>query len=317
MIKQRIYSKFIKLLLMGGMLMLGLSGCGKTKTAVVNIRDAYTQTQLEISSGETVKEILDEAEIALNEQDRISPSLDTRIENDTEITILRYAEVQVRADEQIVPVSMTGKKVKDALKDAGVTVDKNDYINHDQNAYLTDGMSISVIRRVNVSVTIAGLTEEYLTEAGTVNEFLLSKGIRVGKKDRITPKSTAKLKEGTEIVIKKTDTKDIVENEVIKYDTKIEYSDSMDSGTSKVTTSGRNGEKKVTYRVTYVDGKEESRKVIKEEIIKKPVTQVIVKGTKKTGKEIVSKEKVYDCDGSGHGYYIITYADGSVEYEDF
>ena len=34
-------------------------------------------------------------------------------------------------------------------------------------------------------------------------------------------------------------------------------------------------------------------------------------------RKIVSKEKIYDCDGSGHGYYSITWSDGSVEYEDF
>lgn len=35
------------------------------------------------------------------------------------------------------------------------------------------------------------------------------------------------------------------------------------------------------------------------------------------GKTVVSKQAVYDCDGSGHGYYTITYSDGSVEYEEF
>ncbi len=33
--------------------------------------------------------------------------------------------------------------------------------------------------------------------------------------------------------------------------------------------------------------------------------------------KIVSKEKVYDCDGSGHGYYYIKWSDGREEYEDF
>ncbi|MCD7716460.1 MAG: SH3 domain-containing protein [Lachnospiraceae bacterium] len=36
-----------------------------------------------------------------------------------------------------------------------------------------------------------------------------------------------------------------------------------------------------------------------------------------SGSDVVSKEAVYDCDGSGHGYYIITHSDGSVTYEDF
>ncbi|MCI9077384.1 MAG: hypothetical protein HFH68_00490 [Lachnospiraceae bacterium] len=44
------------------------------------------------------------------------------------------------------------------------------------------------------------------------------------------------------------------------------------------------------------------------------------KRTKKTEDEeprIISKEKIYDCDGSGHGYYLIKWSDGMEEYEDF
>lgn len=33
--------------------------------------------------------------------------------------------------------------------------------------------------------------------------------------------------------------------------------------------------------------------------------------------KIISKEKIYDCDGSGHGYYLIKWSDGREEYEDF
>ncbi|MCD7736779.1 MAG: hypothetical protein LUI07_07455, partial [Lachnospiraceae bacterium] len=36
-----------------------------------------------------------------------------------------------------------------------------------------------------------------------------------------------------------------------------------------------------------------------------------------SSKTEVSREAVYDCDGSGHGYYVVTYSDGSVEYIDF
>lgn len=45
-----------------------------------------------------------------------------------------------------------------------------------------------------------------------------------------------------------------------------------------------------------------------------------IKETKKTEDEeprIISKEKIYDCDGSGHGYYLIKWSDGMEEYEDF
>lgn len=40
-------------------------------------------------------------------------------------------------------------------------------------------------------------------------------------------------------------------------------------------------------------------------------------GRKTVKRKIVSREKVYDCDGSGHGYYVITWSDGEIEYKDF
>ena len=94
-------------------------------------------------------------------------------------------------------------------------------------------------------------------------------------------------------------------------------------GSSKVTREGVNGSKEVTYQITYVDGKEESRKKVKEKVIKEPVSKIVTEGTKDkplqssqkssgSGKHIVSKRKVPDCDGSGHGYWEIKYSDGTV-----
>lgn len=94
-------------------------------------------------------------------------------------------------------------------------------------------------------------------------------------------------------------------------------------GSSKVTREGVNGSKEVTYQITYVDGKEERRKKVKEKVIKEPVSNIVTEGTKKNHsnlhrnllvleKHIVSKRKVPDCDGSGHGYWKIKYSDGTV-----
>lgn len=52
-------------------------------------------------------------------------------------------------------------------------------------------------------------------------------------------------------------------------------------GSSKVTREGVNGSKEVTYQITYVDGKEESRKKVKEKVIKEPVSKIVTEGTKK------------------------------------
>ena len=66
----------------------------------------------------------------------------------------------------------------------------------------------------------------------------------------------------------------------IEYETKTIKDGSIEYGKTVVQTNGVNGEKTVKYNVTYEDGKEVSRKVVSEEVTKKPVTKIIAEGTK-------------------------------------
>ncbi len=61
------------------------------------------------------------------------------------------------------------------------------------------------------------------------------------------------------IVVKRVEYKEETKKESIDCESKEEYSDSMNEGESEVTRKGEKGEKEVTYKVKYVDGKEESR----------------------------------------------------------
>ena len=191
-------------------------------------------------------------------------------------------------------------------------------------AYLIDGMEIVVERQYSVTVIIDDEEERIITKAETVEALLEEQGIVLGDDDRITPELSTELSDGTEIVINRVSTKKIVEEEEIEYETEYEYTSSLYKGETKVKQEGENGIKEITYEVVYVDGEEESREVVKEEVTKEAVNRIILVGTKQkstsssgSSKTVVSKEAVYDCDGSGHGYYIIEYSDGTTEYEDF
>lgn len=294
-----------------------LAGCGADKINVV-ITDCQTESRLLTKKGQTVEELLEEAEITVGVEDTVSPDLGTEITlNNMQIVILRHARVSIDTEEKTVDVELTGGKVKDALKEAEVTLVKNDYVNHDMEAYLTDGMSISIVHRLAVSLTADGETRNFLFRAHTVEEFLEEQNIELGEYDRVKPKLTEQLSEGTKVVVKRVEIKRLVETEPVPFETEVTYSSSLLAGTSRVTREGINGEKRVTYEVTYVDGKEESRKAVKEVILKEAVNQLVMQGTKPKGKTVVSRERVDDCDGSGHGYYIITYSDGSVKYQDY
>lgn len=295
-----------------------LSGCGSSDMQV-NIHDGHVETILDARPGLTVGQLLDDAEIELESADEVEPAMDEIIsDGGIDINIKRHAKVSVNVENnEGVSVELMGGTVADALESAGIELSEHDYVNHDMGAYLSDGMNINVTRRLEITLTVDGETKKVLTEAKNVEELLAEQEITLGDIDRITPKKTDTLSEGTNVVIKRVEKMELVETEPVEFETVTTYSNSMEQGTSRVSKQGENGEKKVTYEVTYVDGREESREAVKEDIIKEPVNQEVVVGSKPKGKAIVSKQAIYDCDGSGHGYYIITYSDGSVEYKDF
>lgn len=295
-----------------------LTGCGERQVKI-SIEDGFVETNLSAPEGMTVGELLNMAELQVGDKDKITPGLNDIVTSDnSQIKIERYASVRVNVeDEEETSVELVGGTVEDALDSARIVLSEHDYVNHQPDAYLSNGMDIVITRRLVVKLTADGKTEDVLTQAKTVEELLKEQKLELNDMDRITPRLTDSLKEGTKVTVKRVEKKELVEKEPVEFETETTYSNSMTVGTSKITQQGVNGEKEVTYEVTYVDGREESREAKSETVIKEAVNQKVVMGSKPQGKTVISKQAIYDCDGSGHGYYIIKYSDGSVEYKDF
>ena len=87
------------------------------------------------------------------------------------------------------------------------------------------------------------------------------------------------------------------------FKTKTTGSDSLPAGTSKVLTAGEKGQDKVTYEVTYSDGKEIDKKELDRTTVKKPVMELIAKSTRGLieGAEYKKKftVKAYSYSGGG------------------
>lgn len=75
------------------------------------------------------------------------------------------------------------------------------------------------------------------------------------------------------------ETRTVTETEPIPYQTRRVNDSSMPKGTRKVRKRGAEGVKTLTYQVTITDGVETARKLIKSQVTKKPVTQVVAIGT--------------------------------------
>ena len=302
------------------MLML-FTGCSgkKVETKITVDGESVTCTA---KSKDTIGEILTDNGIEYGEEDEIIPAAETELGEETaEILVYRLKTVLVKADGKETKVSLTRGTVADALEKAEIKLGKNDKTDCGEDTEITDGMEISILRGVRIFVTVKGEKKEYVTTEKTVAKALKELGIKFDKDDIVEPSKDGKIEKGMEITVKAVEVKTEKEEKVIYFSEKKEYSSSMQKGTSKVTRNGQNGKKEVTVENTYVDGVLTDSKVLSEKVISYPVDKIVVYGTKTVtttqGKHVVSKERVEDCDGSGHGYYVITWSDGSVTYEEF
>ena len=320
------------------MMALVFTACGG-KTIKLNIVDKGANTETEATVGMTVEEVLKKAEIALGEKDETEPKAEDKIAEDTkEIVIKRYAKVTVKQGDESKTVELVGGRVADALVKSGFKLDGYTP-DVDKDKYLEDGMTINLVKGNSVVLTVDGKTAEYPTKAKTVEEFLKEQKVELGKDDEVSEKLDAAVTDGMKIVVKRVEYKTEEKKEKVEFKKEEVLSDALEQGASELTQKGEDGEKTVTYKVKYVDGKEDSREKVEEKVTKEPVTQIVTKGTgevnhdyqepqssqeeqspqeeKPTEKSIVSKQNYPDCDGSGHGYYEILYSDGTTEIQQY
>ena len=271
-------AKIIISLLLVALMSTALSACG---TAVsITVRDGSQKTAIETKTGKTVAAVLAEAEIALGEKDETEPALDVKLKKDvTEIVIKRYAKVTVIKGDEKKEVELVGATVEQAVIKAGFTLAENESPDAEPSSYLKDGMTITIAKAISVTLVHDGKTEAVTTKAQSVAALLEEQGITLGKDDEMSAKAEAKLKDGGKLVIKRIEYKTEKRTETVPYSTTKEESASLSSGQTQVKQKGQNGEKEVTYKVKYADGKKVSEKAISEKVTKNAVNEIVLVGT--------------------------------------
>lgn len=257
------------------------TGCAKN--VELSIQDMGENRHFAARTGMTVEEALDQANFELGKKDETNPARDTKLTEQTkQIQIKRHVKVTViDADGNAQAVELAGGTVRDALKQAGVTLKKGQYVKPEKKTYLTDEMEIRVCKKHTVALTADGKKKTVQTKANTVGDLLYEQDITIQKDDIVSPRQDRLITDKvTKVTVKRVKYKRVRKTEYIPYETKIRYSSKMEEGRQRVMIHGVRGKKKMMYRVKYVDGKRKSRKIIKETVVRNPVDEVIVYGTK-------------------------------------
>jgi resuscitation-promoting factor RpfB len=72
----------------------------------------------------------------------------------------------------------------------------------------------------------------------------------------------------------------VTRTEAIPFETRTVWDPALDEGRRKVRTAGVPGIRQLTYQATYVSGREIARRLVRTEVLREPVTEVVAIGTR-------------------------------------
>lgn len=189
------------------------------------------------------------------------------------------------------------------LDEQGIVYYEADYLSTPPEGFIHDGMKFKLIHATDFQVTADGRTTKFKSLEKTVGEALADVGIKVRKKDIVTPAAETSLTDELEVVVQRVTVKKVTVKEKVAFKTINQDDTTMNEGETKVITEGKNGRHKVTYEVTYVDGKEAARKELSREVLIPVVDKVVAHGTRinYNGKSYSRKlvVKAYSYTGGG------------------
>lgn len=202
-------------------------------------------------------------------------------------------------------ISLAKGTVEEALNRTGITLAENQSVTPSLNTVITGDMNIYVYNSKNIKLTTNGTEMTVKAPEGTVENALNILGYEITDDDILNVDKNAQIEDNMKITLKKVTYVDEKSTEKISYKTVEKDSDDIMTGESEVSQKGVDGEKEVTKRCKYIDGKYDSTKVIDEKVTKKPVDKIVLNGTKRGTTTDSSGAPVsysYMVSGSGTAY---------------
>jgi uncharacterized protein YabE (DUF348 family) len=233
------------------------------------------------SFASTVGDVLANEGITVDlEHDLVTPTPSQGL-RDGESIVVRYGRpVLLTVDGERRTVWTTARTVSQALTMLGVRSD-GAYLSASRSRRIgRGGLQLDVRMPHHVTFLADGKRHEVTTTAPTVRTAMAEAGVRLRARDRVTA-DLARMPIAEQVVgVTRVDGKRVVEEKPIKFDRVERKSNELFKGQTKVLKKGKVGIRERRFEETYLDGKLDSRKLVSEKVTVKPVTEVLLVGTK-------------------------------------
>lgn len=221
----------------------------------------------------------------------------------------------IDGDSKIIETS--AKTVEDLIIEQGYELSDIELLDAKLDKPVRDKLEINFNTRKNITFKNQGQELYISTFKNYVKELLEENEIKADEDDVVSPALDTKLKNNSQVTYNNV----VVENyktvEPIPF-VKIEkYDFNIDFGSNKVSVNGANGEKELSHRKVTINGKVVIDEINSEEVIKRPVNEVILIGSKEIVEDALAFNVVEKEDDSmyvGESETIQDGKDGLIRY---
>ena len=285
---------------------LAYAGLRSDVTMAVDGRTSQITT-----SASTVGDLLAAQHITVGPHDVVAPSSSTELRDGTRVSVQFGRQVTVTVDGAPQTLWTTATDVGSAITALGLDVSGADLSTSRSATIGREGLAVSVATPKRVTVEAAGKKHSLTTTGATVGAALKAAGITPDADDEVTLPVTTTLTNGAKVRFTRVDVTTRTKRSDVDHKTVEQKTAKLELGKTQTKTPGKDGSMTTTYRVVAHDGKVVSRKVTRTVVTRKPVTKVVLVGTKEPAIANVGLwDKIAACESggnwsinTGNGYY--------------
>lgn len=188
--------------------------------------------------------------------------------------------IELKDNGIIFELASKSQTVEYFLNEQKISLSADDFIFPEKNAKIYSGTHIIILRSKKITIKEGGKTFQTHTLQNTVEQAIWeNENIQFSDDDIANPTRKTLLQDGMTIIVTHVIIKEETKQQSIDFKTISNEDDSLGWRIKKITQKGIKGTREIKYRVVYYDGKEMSRKILENNIIKDPVDEIATQGT--------------------------------------
>jgi len=238
------------------------------------------QTQRLQTMAPTVGDLLAKQNVDIGERDVVAPSPDSKLAEGTAIAVRYGRQVSFTIDGKAQVIWTTATTVDQAVDELAVDTAGADMSPGLDTPIGREGLDVRIATAKTVTIDDAGKRRKVTTTAQTVADALKAARIVVDGNDKLSVKPTARLVDGASFRYVQVSVSTSTKKVAVAHKTVRKETGKLDRGKTKVDTKGRSGVRTLTFRVVRHNGKVVSKTKTGSKITRKPVTEVVLVGTK-------------------------------------